>query len=288
MKFCVFIHDLPYFNKKDVNSGNIPSQFLILNDLIRSIFLLSNNFRKNNLLYIAVSGKIFGKIFNSKDNNTYNLIKLDGEKLRYITPDERVNLLIIQKIFNILNYFNFFNLNPLNKNENKEPKKNRYYNNRKSQIYAKKFKIYKEGKWSESTPGVLVKNFKELPLLCNEIFYNIDKVVLIGNNFQEQLDKLKHFYKKDINVNLKKNLLDIVIEISENPNRTLILIQDDYLNQQIFENNKETQNNSILRDFLNYSILKKIPITLYLNDAIFQNFTISEILTNLLILSDNY
>jgi len=117
VNFILLIKDLTFFTKKDVDRGIIPPDVHMLCSSIRETFCISYNIRKNNNLYL---------FFKKRDI----LVKLVGDKLRYLGPDERSQALLLEKAIN-------------KRNEEKN-------------ILSKD--------WKKSTPGIYVRNFTSTAL----------------------------------------------------------------------------------------------------------------------------
>ena len=94
MDFILIIERLPLLTKKEINNGDYPSNLSEIVSVIRNVFLLSNNIRKENNLIIFCSDQ-----FNQDCRSL--IILLEGNKLRYIAPDERTTIFILQKVLGV-------------------------------------------------------------------------------------------------------------------------------------------------------------------------------------------
>ncbi|MFX1238733.1 MAG: hypothetical protein ACFE8P_13580, partial [Promethearchaeota archaeon] len=104
------------YNKKVINAGNTPIDVYEVCSIIRTTFCTSYGIRKNNQLYIYF-------------NRQKLLIRFEGNKLRYLGPDERSQALLLEKAFS------------------------------KSQEQERKLG---GEEWIDSTPGILVKNLNSI------------------------------------------------------------------------------------------------------------------------------
>ncbi|MBD3351424.1 MAG: hypothetical protein GF364_08050 [Candidatus Lokiarchaeota archaeon] len=126
INFALFFDNLPHCSKKEVNNGLIPNTLITITSYLRSIFLTSNNIRTKNNLYI-----FFKKQFSDWKKGL--IVKVLGQKLRYLSPDERVTILILQKIIKIAS------------------------GTSKKKHDQSEIKKFKKNVWAQSTPGILLK-----------------------------------------------------------------------------------------------------------------------------------
>ena len=84
VNFILLIKELTFFTKKDVDRGRTPLDVYILCSSIRETFCLSYSIRKNNNLFLFFQKRCI-------------LVKLNGDKLRYLGPDERSQALLLEK-----------------------------------------------------------------------------------------------------------------------------------------------------------------------------------------------
>lgn len=129
MDFILITERLPLLTKKEINNGDYPSNLSKINSIVRNVFLLSNKIRKDNNLIIFCSDQF--------DQDCKSLIiYFKGNKLRYIAPDERTTIFILQKVLDVA----------LDLSTKK--------------IYQKDIKKFKNNEWANSTPGISIKRGK--------------------------------------------------------------------------------------------------------------------------------
>ncbi|MFW9818393.1 MAG: hypothetical protein ACFFE5_02190 [Candidatus Thorarchaeota archaeon] len=112
VNFLLLLEKNINYSKKDIDKGNTPPKIYKICSYIRETFCLSYTIRKNNVLYLYFQ-------------NEHALIKFDGQRLRFLGPDERSQALLLNKV--------------LNKIHEKID-----YNNKK---------------WVRSTPGIFIQKF---------------------------------------------------------------------------------------------------------------------------------
>lgn len=183
MIFILLIEKFPELPKSDINSGDISFLGLKLVGFLRNIFLLSNKMRTENTFYIYCSNQF-------ENQNDGLLIKIKGNELRFVSPDERTTLLIFDKI----------NLIISNKTN-------------KQKIYQEKIECFNKNLWAQSTPGIEIKRGAIIEILneldlkkkivyideieqpnqglnLEEIIYQLDQGSIILFNDQVKLDIL--------------------------------------------------------------------------------------------------
>ncbi|MFX1393780.1 MAG: hypothetical protein ACFFAH_09415 [Promethearchaeota archaeon] len=112
VNFLLLIKNLVSFSKKDIDKGKTPPEIYNICSCIRETFCLSYAIRKKNNLFL---------FFQSEGI----LIKFEGNKLRYLGPDERSQVLLLKKALDKVNFFNSADIE----------------------------------KWIKSTPGIYVRKF---------------------------------------------------------------------------------------------------------------------------------
>ncbi|MFW9770758.1 MAG: hypothetical protein ACFFBY_13075 [Promethearchaeota archaeon] len=98
--FLIIFEELQYYSKNDVDKGSIPVEIYKLCSSIKETFCLSYSIRKNNNLYLLFY-------------NNQILIKLQGNELRFLGPDERSQAILLNKAIYKTNEVN--NVNRWNK-----------------------------------------------------------------------------------------------------------------------------------------------------------------------------
>ncbi len=88
--FLLIVEEIPDYGKSDIDKGNTPPEIYSVCSCIRTAFCISYGIKKKNNLFIYCQNKNF-------------LIKFEGEKLRYLGPDERSQALLLKKALNTLN-----------------------------------------------------------------------------------------------------------------------------------------------------------------------------------------
>jgi len=91
VNFLLVIPELTKYSKKNIDIGNTPLDVYDLCSCIRETFCLSYSIRKNNNLYLYFQ-------------NILTLIKFEGERLRYLGPDERSQALLLKKALDKINH----------------------------------------------------------------------------------------------------------------------------------------------------------------------------------------
>ena len=82
--FFLVFPALPRFTKKDVDECNIGEDAASLCDAIRAVFFLSRAIRKERTLWLSFAAD-------------RALVRMAGESLRYLGPDERSTLMLVDK-----------------------------------------------------------------------------------------------------------------------------------------------------------------------------------------------
>ncbi len=80
---------LPRFTKKDVDACDVGEDAAILCDAIRAVFFLSRSIRKERTLWLSFAAD-------------RTMIKMAGDTLRYLGPDERSTLMLVDKAAGVL------------------------------------------------------------------------------------------------------------------------------------------------------------------------------------------
>lgn len=154
VNFILLIKELTFFTKKDVDKGLTPLDVYKLCSSIRETFCLSYSIRKNNNLFL----------FFQKRNI---LIKLDGDKLKYLGPDERSQAILLEKAL----------------------------------VKGNQEKNIKNKEWKISTPGIYVRkfpNFSSFISFINSICNGSCLFLLNSNQYAET--NVKYFDFREINM----------------------------------------------------------------------------------------
>lgn len=167
MDFILIIEKLPLLTKKEINKGDYPSNLSEIASVIRNVFLLSNKIRKENNLIIFCSDQ-----FNQDCRSL--IILLEGNKLRYIAPDERTTIFILQKVLGVALELST------------------------KKIYQKDIKKFKNNEWANSTPGISIKRSEFIEIW--ELF-NTDTMILLNIIFENR--ELSDEISKNIASNLE-------------------------------------------------------------------------------------
>ncbi len=145
VNFLLLVKNLINYNKKDIDVGKTPLEIYKICSCIRETFCLSYAIRKENNLFIFIQ-------------NDGILIKFEGNKLKYLGPDERSQALLLSKAIDNVNLFNSSDI------EN----------------------------WKKSTPGIYVRKFSNnesfIKYFKSFVFFN--PIFLINDN---DVGKV-HFY----------------------------------------------------------------------------------------------
>ena len=186
MDFILIIERLPSLTKKEINSGDYPSNLSEIASIIRNVFLLSNNIRKDNNLIIFCSDQ-FGQDCESL------IIFFKGNKLRYIAPDERTTIFILQKVLGVALELST------------------------KKIYQKEIKKFKKNEWANSTPGISIKRSKFFEIWE---LYNAETMLLLNFKFKKNgiNEKVSRVIVSDLeNISMKiNNSTAILLNLNNN------------------------------------------------------------------------
>lgn len=137
VNFLLLVKKLTNYNKKDIDVGKTPLEIYTICSCIREAFCLSYAIRKENKLFLYFQ-------------NEGVLIKFEGNRLKYLGPDERSQALLLRKAIDKISLVNSSNIED----------------------------------WRKSTPGIYIRNFSN-----NESFIKYFKsfpcfnpIFLINNN----------------------------------------------------------------------------------------------------------
>lgn len=224
MDFLLLLQHFPDLNKKEIDSGVISEKASKIASIFRTIFLLSNGIRsENNLSIYCTENLIEGKSF---------LIDIKGEKLRYLSPDERSTLLLLLKIHKIING-----------NSNKK-------------LDKREIKKFNEYHWAQSTPGIFLKkcNLDEFKLIFEDKQMQKDSIFVIQNSSMNTFLVNREKYNKNADIKIysefdrlighvrNNSLFFIMIESLEKDLvrffktfDKLIIFQNQKMNQHFFE-----------------------------------------------------
>lgn len=157
VNFLLLVEDVINYSKENVDKGETPHNVYKLCSCIREAFCLSYTIRKDNNLYIYYQTE-------------YLLIKLKGDKLRYLGPDERSQALLLQKVL--------FNTKQYTPNEKK--------------------------KWIKSTPGFFFIKFPD-----DNSFFSFYISIVKGKSYLT-IHNNKNIKENLISINLKDEPLDLM------------------------------------------------------------------------------
>ena len=129
VNFLILVKNITNYSKNDIDRGSTPLGIYELCSCIRETFCLSYSIRKNNTLYLYFQ-------------NEQTIIMFKGDKLRYLGPDERSQVLLLKRAINV----------------------------------SQKLTNLIEKDWVKSTPGILVRRVTD-----NTFFYNFWKSNFKGN-----------------------------------------------------------------------------------------------------------
>lgn len=87
VNFLLLLEEIINYTKKDIDKGKTPLKVYKICSCIREAFCLSYAIRKENVLYLYFQKE-------------HVLIKFEGQKLRYLGPDERSQALLLNKVLN--------------------------------------------------------------------------------------------------------------------------------------------------------------------------------------------
>ena len=220
-EFLLIVEKISKYNKEDIDQGRTPPDVYKICSCLRNVFCLSYNIRKGNIFYLYVLNK-------------HLIVKFDGNKLKYLGPDERSQTLLLFKALNLSHQ--------------------REFNNQDG--------------WIKSTPGIYIKKF---PCYKNPVdFYNsLSNEILItfsnknnpiADNMEivpktlKQLEECLFIFNSDINSNANRNLSHKLSQYKNILNFTLPTIEaiEDkilYINFQI-DRFKEENNDPEERQYL--------------------------------------
>ena len=157
VNFLLLIERISSYSKRDIDQGKTPFNIYKLCSCIRETFCLSYSIRKSNILYIYFQKE-------------HILIKFEGNKLRYLGPDERSQALLLEKALN----------------------------------KVKKKISTKNDEWNKSTPGIFVRKFFD-----DSFFIAFCSSIMLGKNFLI-IDNQEHVEEKVEDLNLNKKFFEIM------------------------------------------------------------------------------
>ncbi len=177
VNFLLLLEKNINYSKKDIDKGRTPLGIYKICSCIRETFCLSYAIRKDNVLYLYFQKE-------------HVLIKFDGQKLRYLGPDERSQALLLKRALNKIH---------------------------------EEFDHKNKG-WIRSTPGIYIKKFSnDLELIEFLISISLGTNNLILDNHQN-IEEITNPINFDKNLNLINDLDFFIIptyKIQEN-NKTII------------------------------------------------------------------
>ncbi|NVM36029.1 MAG: hypothetical protein HWN81_10560 [Candidatus Lokiarchaeota archaeon] len=156
VNFLLILEKIIEYDKKIIDKGLTPQKVYELCSCIREVFCLSYSIRKNNLLYLYFQKE-------------HVLVKFEGNKLKYLGPDERSQTLLLEKALNKV----------------------------KEEISLK------NGIWIKSTPGIFVRKFSDI-----SSFIDFYRSIALGKSFLITSNPLIDEEKVDI-FKLNNKLVEI-------------------------------------------------------------------------------
>ena len=186
MDFILIIDKLPLLTKNEINKGKYSSNLSEITSVIRNVFLLSNGIRKDNNLILFCSDQ-----FNQGCESL--IILFEGNKLRYIAPDERTTIFILQKVLGVALELST------------------------KKIYQKDIKKFKNNEWANSTPGISIKKGKFFEIWE---LNNADTILLL--NFKLNKSEISEKVSRDVlsdleNISMKiNNSTAILLNLNNN------------------------------------------------------------------------
>jgi len=157
MDFIFFIDRFPDLTKKSIDQGSIPTSAISLVNYFRSVFLLSNELRReNNILIYAIN--------QFPESQESLIISIRGEKLRFLSPDERSTLFLFNNIIKIAQ------------------------GNTHKKIDQRAIRQFAAGDFSLSTPGIRFKKGK-----ITDVFEELSRIRL-NSNIDESCRQKKHSF----------------------------------------------------------------------------------------------
>lgn len=157
MKLILFLDCIPNLVKAEIDHGNYPDLALKIVSIIRSWFLLSNDMRHSNEIRIFCSDQF-------REEPIGLMIEIIGKHLRYLNPDERETLLLLQKMTNII------------------------YGTTRKKRYKRAVKHFQHGLKTQSTPGIKFTRCKHKKML--EEVQLADRLFFITNIKDKQLQTI--------------------------------------------------------------------------------------------------
>ncbi|MFX1388892.1 MAG: hypothetical protein ACFE9Z_02375 [Promethearchaeota archaeon] len=148
VNLLLLIENLSPYSKSNIDQGNTPNDIYRLSNCIKEAFCLSYSIRKENNLFIFLRNKQI-------------LIKFEGNKLKYLGPDERSQTLLLEKALNRLNKSNFHNYD----------------------------------RWFQSTPGIFVRKFRS-----DNFFIDYISSIINDNFSFIEVDPRKEFKDLNLNI----------------------------------------------------------------------------------------
>jgi len=169
------LSELPSLVRTQINIGKYPITTSQISSVFRNVFLMSNSIRKDSNLDILCYQQF-------SSGKTCLHVKITGEKLRYLSPDERNTLFLIQKIMGVIN-----------KTSN-------------AKIYQDEIVKFHNDKWAKSTPGIRFIRTNLIEFITP--FKDKNILVLNSENLYEYLKTNEKPYPKINPLELNKAELD--------------------------------------------------------------------------------
>lgn len=143
VNFLLLVKKLTNYNKKDIDIGKTPLEIYKICSCLRETFCLSYAIRKENNLFLYFQ-------------NEGVLIKFEGNRLKYLGPDERSQALLLRKAIDKINLVNSSDIE----------------------------------KWRKSTPGIYIRNFSnnESFIKYFKSFPSFNPIFLINDNDVEKVN----------------------------------------------------------------------------------------------------
>ena len=182
--FLLLVKNLTNYNKKDIDKGRTPLKIYTICSCIRETFCLSYAIRKENNLFLYFQNEVV-------------LIKFEGNRLKYLGPDERSQALLLRKAIDKIKVFNSSDIEKWRKST---PGIHiRKFNNNVSFInYFKSFPFFKpiflinDDDVGKVNSYLTVNEFERLNTI-SEFFYIIPayNIIIENSNFFQQFKDLK-------------------------------------------------------------------------------------------------
>jgi len=140
VNFNVIIDNLSSYTKKEIDKGKTPLDVYSICSAIKEAFCISFSIRKNNNFHLILL-------------NELTVVRLNGEKLRFLGPDERSQSLLLLKALDLV------------RNLTKEESTH----------------------WLKSTPGIFVKKFNSIDSLLQNTIHISNRLFILIDKTEESI-----------------------------------------------------------------------------------------------------